>query len=132
MTVNKSPFGRSTCRGVASALLLEKADNPDPIQVGETTTYTVKVTNQGTADDTNVKIVVDFPAELDPVSASNGGVVSGKKVTFPAFSRLAPKQACDYTISAKGAKVGDARVTFIRTSDSIPAPTTAEESTCVY
>jgi uncharacterized repeat protein (TIGR01451 family) len=115
-----------------SALLLEKADNPDPIQVGETTTYTVKVTNQGSADDTNVKVVVEFPAEIDPVSASNGGAVSGKKVTFPAFPRLTPKQAFEYSIVAKGAKVGDARVTFIRTSDGIPAPTSAEESTRVY
>jgi uncharacterized repeat protein (TIGR01451 family) len=114
------------------ALLLEKADNPDPIQVGETTTYNVRVTNQGTADDTNVKMVVEFPAEIDPVSASNGGTVSGKRVTFPAFPRLAPKQAFEYTIVAKGVKVGDARVTFIRTSDGIPAPTSAEESTRVY
>lgn len=115
-----------------SALLLEKADNPDPIQVGESTTYTVKVTNQGTADDTNVKMTVEFPAELDPVSASNGGVVNGKKVTFPAYPRLSPKAAFEYTIVAKGVKVGDARVTFIRTSDGIPAPTSAEESTRVY
>jgi uncharacterized repeat protein (TIGR01451 family) len=115
-----------------SALLLEKADNPDPIQVGETTTYTVKVTNQGTADDSNIKMVVEFPAQLDPVSASNGGTVSGKRVTFPAYPRLAPKQAFEYTITARGASVGDARVTFIRTSDGIPAPTSAEESTRVY
>jgi uncharacterized repeat protein (TIGR01451 family) len=115
-----------------SALLLEKADNPDPIEVGETTTYTVKVTNQGTADDTNIKMVVEFPVEIDPVSASNGGVISGKKVTFPAYPRLAPKQAFQYSIVAKGVKVGDARVTFIRTSDGIPAPTSAEESTRVY
>lgn len=115
-----------------SALLLEKADNPDPIEVGETTTYTVKVTNQGSADDTNVKISVEFPEEVSPVSASNGGVVSGRTVTFPAFPRLAPKQAFEYSIVARGVKVGDARVTFIRTSDGIPAPTTAEESTRVY
>jgi uncharacterized repeat protein (TIGR01451 family) len=115
-----------------SALLLEKSDNPDPIQVGETTTYKVKVTNQGTADDTNIKMVVEFPAEVDPVSASNGGVVSGKKVTFPAYPRLAPKAAFEYSITAKGAKAGDARVNFIRTSDDIPAPTSAEESTRVY
>jgi uncharacterized repeat protein (TIGR01451 family) len=118
-------------RGVG-ALLLEKADNPDPIQVGEETTYTVRVTNQGTADDTNVKVVVEFPAEIDPVSASNGGAVNGKTVTFPAFPRLAPKQAFEYSITAKGAKVGDARVRFVRTSDGIPAPTSAEESTRVY
>jgi hypothetical protein len=30
--------------GVA-AILLEKADDPDPVGVGETTTYTVKITN---------------------------------------------------------------------------------------
>jgi uncharacterized repeat protein (TIGR01451 family) len=115
-----------------SALLLEKADNPDPIAIGETTTYTVKVTNQGSADDTNVKMVVEFPAEITPVSASNGGTVQGKRVTFPPFPTLAPKQAFTYTIQAKGEKVGDARVRFIRTSDGIPAPTTAEESTRVY
>ena len=60
------------------ALLLETLDNPDPIQVGETTTYTVRVTNQGTAADTDIKMTVRFSPEIDPVSASNGGVVNGK------------------------------------------------------
>jgi uncharacterized repeat protein (TIGR01451 family) len=115
-----------------SALLLEVVDNPDPIQVGETTTYTIKVTNQGTADDTNVRVVVEFPAEIDPVNASNGGTVSGKRVTFPAHPRLASKQSFEYTLTARGARVGDARVKFIRTSQDIPAPTTEEESTRVY
>lgn len=115
-----------------SALLLEKGDNPDPIQVGEETTYYVRVTNQGTAADTNVKVVVEFPKELTPVSADNGGTISGKTVTFPAFPRLAPKQAFEYHVKAKGAQAGDARVTFIRTSTDIPAPTSAEESTRVY
>lgn len=114
------------------ALLLETLDNPDPIQVGENTTYRVRVTNQGTADDTNIKVVVTFTAEIDPVSASNGGVVNGKTVTFPPFARLGPKQAFEYNIVAKGVKVGDARPKFTRTSDGIPAPTTAEESTRVY
>ncbi len=114
------------------ALLLQKADDPDPIQVGETTTYMVRVTNQGTADDTNIKMVVEFPEEVTPVSADNNGTVRGNTVTFPAYPRLAPKAAFEYHITAKGAKAGDARVKFIRTSDDIPAPTTAEESTRVY
>jgi uncharacterized repeat protein (TIGR01451 family) len=115
-----------------SALLLEKADDPDPIEVNATTTYTVKVTNQGTADDTNVRMVVEFPEEITPVKASNNGQIEGKRVTFPPFPRLQAKQAFTYTIQAKGEKAGDARVRFIRTSDGIPAPTTAEESTRVY
>jgi uncharacterized repeat protein (TIGR01451 family) len=114
------------------ALLLETLDDPDPIQVNENTTYKVRVTNQGTADDTNIKMVVEFTAEIDPVSASNGGVINGKTVTFPPYARLGSKQAFEYTIVGKGVKVGDARTKFIRTSDSIPAPTTSEESTRVY
>lgn len=115
-----------------SALLLEKGDNPDPIQVGEETTYYVRVTNQGSTDDTNIKVVVEFPEYLTPVSADNGGQVQGQNVVFPPYPRLAPKGVFEYHVKAKGAKVGDARVKFIRTSTDIPAPTTAEESTRVY
>lgn len=115
-----------------SALLLEKGDNPDPIQIGEETTYYVRVTNQGSTDDTNIKVVVEFPEYLTPVSADNGGQVQGQRVVFPAYPRLAPKGVFEFHVKAKGAKVGDARVKFIRTSTDIPAPTTAEESTRVY
>jgi uncharacterized repeat protein (TIGR01451 family) len=115
-----------------SALLLECVDDPDPISVGENTTYTIRVTNQGTADDTNIRIVVEFPAEITPTSASNGGKVEGKRVTFPVYPRLAPKAAFTYTIQAKGEKTGDARISVVRTSTDIPAPTTEEESTRVY
>ena len=115
-----------------SALLITVEDDPDPIQLGEMTTYTIKVTNQGTADDTNVKLVAEFDAEVTPVTASNGGAVAGKTVTFPAYPRLSPKQSFTYTIQAKGAKAGDHRLKVIRTSTDIPKPTTAEESTRVY
>jgi len=112
-------------------LLITLVDDPDPIQVNETTTYRVRVTNQGTAADTNVRIVAEFPKEVSPVSAP-GGTVEGSKVTFPPYPRLAPKAVFEYTIKARGTAVGDARIRFIRTSDTIPAPTTVEESTRVY
>ena len=101
------------------------------IQIGEQTTYTVRITNQGNADDTNVKMVVTFPKEITPVSAV-GGTVSGQSVSFPAVPRLAPKQAVSYSIRAKGAAVGDARVKFTLTTDELKAPVIAEESTTVY
>jgi len=134
-TVSNLPPAQSSCSTAViglSALLLEKADDPDPVAVGDTTTYTVKVTNQGTADDTHIKMVVEFPEELEPQRASDGGEISGRTVTFPPFPRLAPKQAFSYSIVAKGSKAGDARVRFVRTSDDTPAPTMAEESTTVY
>ena len=117
--------------GVA-AILLEKADDPDPVGVGETTTYTVKITNQGSADDNNVKMVVTIAPELTPVSATGNGTISGQTVTFPAVAKLAPKEAVTYKIVAKGAKPGDGRTRFELNSDMLTSPVLAEESTHVY
>jgi uncharacterized repeat protein (TIGR01451 family) len=116
--------------GVA-AILLEKADNPDPVAVGDTTTYTVKVTNQGTADDHNIQIIVNIAPELTPVSSSEG-IISGQKVTMPKVAALAPKQAVTYQIVAKGVKAGDGHTVFQLSSDVLSTPITAEESTHVY
>ena len=80
--------------------------------MGETTTYTVKITNQGSADDNNVKMVVTIALELVPVSATGDGAISGQTVTFPTVPRLAPKEAVSYKIVAKGVKPGDGRTKF--------------------
>ena len=125
----------TTCQtktvGVA-AILLEKADDPDPVGIGETTTYTVKVTNQGFADDTNVKVVVIIAPELAPVSATGNGAIDGQTVTFPVVPRLAPKEAVSYQIVAKGVKAGDGHTMFKLSSDVLTHPISAEESTHVY
>ena len=113
------------------AILLEKSDEPDPVSVGDTTTYKVKVTNQGTADDSNVQVVVTIAGELVPVSAE-GGTIDGQTVTFPKVAQLMPKQALSYQIVAKGVKAGDGHTKFTLSSDVLKSPITAEESTTVY
>lgn len=117
--------------GVA-AILLEKADDPDPIAVGEITTYTVKITNQGTADDTEVRTVVTLPSELTPVSATLGGGIDGQTISFPVVAHLSPKETITYKIVARGVKAGDGRTRFVLTSNVLKSPVTAEESTHVY
>ena len=72
------------------AILLEKADDPDPVAVGDTTTYTVKVTNQGSADDSNVQLVAAIAPELAPVSSPDG-IIDAQTVKFPVVPKLAPK-----------------------------------------
>jgi uncharacterized repeat protein (TIGR01451 family) len=114
------------------AILLETRDDPDPVEVGGTVIYTIRVTNQGTADDNNIKVVAAFGNEVDPVSASSGGQVNGKTVTFPVLPALGPKQVETYTITAKGVAVGDHRMKVSLTSDMLTEPVTHEESTHVY
>lgn len=130
----KAPPAQSTCQtevfGI-SAMLLEKSDDPDPVVTGETTTYTVRVTNQGTADDTNVQLSMTIAPELVPVSAAEGRI-EGQTVTLTLIPKLAAKEAVEYKVVAKGVSAGDARTLFILTSDMLKTPVNAEESTKVY
>lgn len=113
------------------AILLEKSDNPDPVAVGETTTYTVKVTNQGSANDSNVHVVITVDDELVPVSSPQGNI-NGQVVDYPVVPVLAPKDSFTYTVIAKGVKAGGAVTKFTLTSDMLKSAITAEESTTVY
>jgi len=117
-------------KGIA-AVLLEVVDDPDPIQIGESTTYTIRVTNQGFADINNVKIAATFGDQITPVSSAQGSV-SGKSVNFAVVSKLAAKQVITYTVSVKGASVGDSRNKITLTADELKTPVDEEESTTVY
>ncbi len=135
---------KGTCAAAASstcqtkvvgipAILLEKSDNPDPVAIGDTTTYTVRVTNQGSADDSNVAISILVDGELVPVSSDNANAtINGQTVTFPVIPTLAAKQVVTYTVIAKGVKAGMAVTKFSLQSTMLSSPITAEESTTVY
>ncbi len=115
------------------AILLEKSDNPDPVAVGDTTVYTVKVANQGTADDFRVATRVVVDSELVPVSTDQPtAAINGQTVTFAVIPTLAAKQVITYTIMAKGVAPGIAHTKFILSSANVTTPITAEESTTVY
>jgi uncharacterized repeat protein (TIGR01451 family) len=118
-----------------TGVLLEMVDDPDPIQVGETSKYTVRVTNQGsTMDISDLNIVTTLPAELDvvPGTVSDGGVVNGKTITWPAVPRVAPKAFVVRTYVAKAVKAGDARSKVAITTSMRKEPIEKFESTTVY
>lgn len=117
-------------KGIA-AVSLEAVDDPDPIQVGENTTYTIKVTNQGFADIHNVKVGLTFDDLVAPVSCEEG-TISGKKVTFAPVSIIAPKQSLTGQIIVKGLKAGDSRNKIVINCEELTTPVEETESTTVY
>ena len=113
------------------AVTFELTDNPDPIQIGESATYTIKVINQGSAEIHNVKVMAAFDALLLPISSAQG-TVAGQRVTFPTVAAIAAKQSVTYTIAVKGAAAGDSRNKVELSCDELKSPMTREESTIVY
>lgn len=121
-------------RGFA-AVLVEMVDSPDPLLVGETTTYTIRVTNQGTAPDRKVAIRVNFPENIQPVSAGGitQGQVQGNQVNFGVLPTISAKQVATWTIQAKAIGQGDGRVSAeVDTEVLRGRPVTEIESTQVY
>ena len=106
-------------------------DDPDPLQVGEQTLYTIRITNQGNADLTNINTVAQYQKEVSPVS-SQGGTVDGKTVRFPTVPKLAAKQSVTYTVTGKAVEIGDHRLVVTLTEDQLLSPVKEEESTRVY
>lgn len=116
------------------AILLECVDEPDPVEIGTTTTYTITVTNQGTEVGTNIRIVCTLPPEQEFVKAAGAtpGEGSGQTVTFAPLPSLAPKARATWTVNIKGVKSGDTRFKIEMKSDQIDSPVMETEATRIY
>ena len=124
----------SEWKGV-TGVSLEIADDPDPIQVGETTIVRIRVLNQGsTSGIKDLNIVATLPEELElvPGTISDGGVLSGKTITWPVVASVAPKASVARTYTAKAVKTGDARSKASITTSMRKDPIEKVESTTVY
>lgn len=116
------------------AILLECVDNPDPMEVGGQVTYTIEVTNQGSAVGTNIVIECTLPAEQEFVSAQGPTqhTASGKSVTFAPLPSLAPQARATYIVVVKGLKAGDVRFAVSLKSDQMETTANETESTRFY
>ncbi|MCC7192425.1 MAG: DUF11 domain-containing protein [Phycisphaeraceae bacterium] len=120
-------------RGVP-AILLEVVDDPDPIPVGGEVTYTIRVTNQGSATGTNIKITAGLEDTMQFVSATGQtpGSASGQNVAFAALKSLAPKAAAEWKVVVKAVKTGDVRFRVEMNSDQLERPVTETEASNFY
>lgn len=116
------------------AILIECVDDPDPIEVGGTLTYTISITNQGSAVGTNINLACTLPDEQDYVSSEgpSAGKAAGKALTFAPLASLAPQATATYKVKVKGTKVGDVRFRVEMKSDQMDSPVMETESTRIY
>lgn len=144
-TARNTVSAQAACAAVASvtaetqlvgipAILLEVVDEPDPVAVGGTTTYTIAVTNQGSAVATNVKLVSLLEDQMEFVAAKGdtNSKADGKTISFDPLATLAPKARAVWTVTVKATADGDVRFKTTLTSDQLSRPVEELESTTFY
>lgn len=116
------------------AILMEVIDVEDPIPVGDEETYEIRVTNQGTAPGTDIKIVCTIEDSMVHVSSGGAtrGTAVGNTITFVALRSLAPKAKATWRVKVRSVTEADARFKVIMTSAQSKRPVEETESTRFY
>lgn len=124
---------KTAITGIAAARL-EVIDLEDPVEVGNTTTYLITVTNQGSAADRNVRIVCTLDDKLQYVSSAGAtaGSIMGRTVSFGPLRRLEPRTKATWRVVARGARAGDVRFRVTMHTDELGLPVEGTEATHVY
>ncbi|MBT8486009.1 MAG: DUF11 domain-containing protein [Phycisphaerales bacterium] len=127
----------ASCQTVVTgipAILLEVVDIDDPIQVGNNETYVITVTNQGSAPDTNIRLVITLENNQSHVSNSGAtrGTARGQQVVFEPLASLGPKEKATWRVVAKCNGAGDTRFAVSMTSDQLTRQVQETEATNIY
>ncbi len=126
----------------AQALLVEHLidvffdidDVVDPIEIGSPTSYRIRVINQGTKTATNVRIQIDFPNEIQPISVDGNlpNEIRGQQILFAPITSMNPNDEIKLVVNGKGIGQGDHRVVVRLLTDGRTTPVSKEETTRVY
>ena len=116
------------------ALCVDVSDVCDPVCEGDGTCYRIRVSNHGSAADSNINITARFSDELKPSEAwgYSEGKVAGQAVMFDVIEELDAGEYIEFEIHADAVKSGDGRVRVDLKSDWLKEPVSEEESTHVY
>ena len=123
-------------RGIP-AILLEVVDLQDPVQVGETVTYEIRVTNQGSSPGTNIRLICHLPVNqtfLTGRGPTSFGVEPGaeRAPAAEALPELAPRTTATWQLDVLALAGGESRLLVELTSDQFSRPITEDESTVQY
>jgi len=124
---------KTTITGIAAARL-DVVDLDDPVEVGNTTTYVITVSNEGSAPDNNIRIVCLLDDKLQYVSSagSTAGSLIGKTVSFAPLRTIEPKTKATWRVVVKGLQAGDVRFKVAMHTDQLALPIEEMEATHIY
>lgn len=118
------------------ALLVEVVDKQDPVRVGEEEVYEIQVTNQGTANQTNVIVQTAIEQAQEFMSATGATATAAapgaRSVTFEPLPVLAPKETAVWRVVVRCVTPGDIRFAVEVSSDQHGRPVRETEATSVY
>lgn len=116
------------------AILLEVVDSGDPAEIGDIITYTITVTNQGSARDTNITIIskIPFAQEYISTEGSTSGSLSGNTLTLAPLASLQPDEKAQWKIKVRAKKIGDVLFGVSMTTDQLNVKVQETEATTIY
>jgi uncharacterized repeat protein (TIGR01451 family) len=122
-------------RGGETGLHIEMVDRSDPIEVGGTITYPIRVLSQGQLPASNIRIRAILPQGMTFLRAAGPTKFrqQGPAVEFEPLPTLPAGQNVVYEIFAQAVRDGDWRFRVEMTADQLPAgPVIEQESTTVF
>jgi uncharacterized repeat protein (TIGR01451 family) len=138
-TIREAPSGIGAEQPSGGALVMTVADFRDPIKLGETERYEIRVMNQGRNVDRDVTLVVTVPDGMTPEPLGTTGPPGTspkinnltQTVTFSPADEIQPGETLTYYIRARTQRPGQARLRVELTSMNQRVPKVAEETTDV-
>ncbi len=123
----------TTIAGI-SGVLLEVIDVEDPVEVGSTTMYEIKVTNQGSAPATGIRITCTLEDNIRCVSSSGAttGVIEGNMLKFAPLNTLSPKSRATWRVNIEAVRPADTRFKATMITDQLSRPVEETEATHLY
>ena len=121
--------------GKVPALACELIDINDPVDVGDTETYVIRVQNQGNADITGIKIVCDLDDNMKLIKTTGPTdklELKNQELSFQPLSCLKPRKKATWQVWVRGQRAKKARFQMKVTADQFPIPIIRAESTNFY
>jgi uncharacterized repeat protein (TIGR01451 family) len=124
---------KTTVTGIP-AIMLEVVDVEDPVRIGNRATYTITVTNQGSATSRNIRINCILEDNVKYVSSAGAtsSSIQGDTVRFLPLGSLAPQDKAVWRVVVAAVRPGDVRFKVVMNSDELTRSVEESEATHLY